>query len=170
MGFLSFVGLDLLRQACCLPSNWGWSRFPTVLWQRHISRWLCHKSNLQGCSEGCVFQWRFWALGRWTSGHLGNYLHGLWGSSSIISTHLTALFGFGSMGHYLLHLVTFTLVALPVSLRGNKVMEVSKANRNAGHITFMKESHHMPCSGNHRKKDFSQKLSDWFILTLISSL
>ena len=62
--------------------------------------------------------------------------------------HLTALFGFGSMGHYLLHLVAFTLVALPVSLRGNKVMEVSKAKRNAGHITFLKESHHMPCSGS----------------------
>ena len=52
------------------------------------------------------------------------------------------------MGHYLLHLVAFTLVALPVSLRGNKVMEVSKANRNAGHITFLKESHHMPSSGS----------------------
>ena len=38
--------------------------------------------------------------------------------------------------------------ALPVSLRGNKVMEVSKANRSAGHINFLKESHHMPCSGS----------------------
>ena len=111
-----------------------------ILWQRHISRWLGHKSNLQGCSEGCLFQWSFWALGRWTSGHLGDYLHGLWGSSSIISTQLTALFGFGSMGHYLLHLVAFTLVALPVSLHGNKVMEVTKANRSAGHITFWKKA------------------------------
>ena len=52
------------------------------------------------------------------------------------------------MGHYLLHLVAFTLVALPVSLHGNKVMEVTKANRSAGHITFLKESHHMPSSGS----------------------
>jgi len=52
------------------------------------------------------------------------------------------------MGHYLLHLVAFTLVALPVSLYGNKLMEVSKANRSAGHTTFLEESHHMPSNGS----------------------